>query len=225
MARSSRKWRSRRIRRTIKSSAVQGRQLFSMKPDWLDLATFAIAVAALAVSVASMMVALATYRRSGPSVRTDFHVSEMSLDRPKGVAPVELDIYVTNKGLSSVEVERFRLEYGDGNGNFRWSFYVKECGHRVDGEKLPHMLHAGTTRVWTYGLREMRLLNPRVERDPRRMMRALLVAQLVVELGNGQEVRKSSGVRGRFWWLIYPLAVRIQDKRAASTTEPGRSAP
>ncbi len=110
-------------------------------------------------------------------------------------------ISATNRGLASVDVERFILQRGDFSGkNFRWRFDVDETGELEDGPKLPVRLEAGTTRTWVYGLREIRL-NKKTATKSSEMGTALLHAQLFIKLGNGCEARFNPGLRAYLWYI------------------------
>lgn len=170
-------------------------------PTWLSYASLAIALAALLVATASIILALATYRRAGPDVRAHYWVAKNVEELPAARAPLAVIITATNRGLASVDVERFILQHADSSGkHFRWRFDVNKDGELEDGPKLPMRLEAGTTRTWVYGLRKINLLKNTVT-EFSQMATVLLPVQLVIELGNGRVAKFKPGLRAYLWYV------------------------
>jgi hypothetical protein len=105
-------------------------------PTWLSYATPAVALVALLVAVASLAVALRTYRRAGPRVgaKTAWFGSERAADD----CPAEIAVEFWNSGLEAVSIEDFRLRFASNEGTYDQRFeYDPSAGSELPTEIAP----------------------------------------------------------------------------------------
>lgn len=182
-------------------------------PTWLIYATPAIASSALLVALGSMLIARAAYRRSGPSVRVHCWIATTADEVLVYEPPISMIISAANRGLAPVDVERILVQNADFTGkHFRWRFDVSEVGVREDGPGLPVQLKPGTTVRWAYGLREVVLYN-KVVAEEAAMYSALLLAQVVLQLGNGAEVRFRPDIQSYGLYVYFAISQRLKRQR------------
>lgn len=162
-----------------------------MGSNWPDYASPAIAFGALLVALVSLSISLATYRRAGPDVRAHYWISEAAEPRENETSapPLGVEVSATNRGLAAVEIGSFILQRGSSSGKtFRWRFRMEEEFELKQGPNFPLKLEAGTTRTWSFGVRQLQFPQ-KVLTEPESMFRALLGVDLFIQLGNGRTAR------------------------------------
>ena len=125
-----------------------------LAPEWLVRATPAIALFAMPISLASFVLALKTYRRSGARVRVEYEVGTFTDNGLKGDAKEApaIVIHVTNSGMIGITINEFFLRPPTIIGFLRIGPYlVFEEDYdveRLSGKKLPVTLGHNRSMDW-----------------------------------------------------------------------------
>lgn len=110
-------------------------------PVWL---TPGITALALIVSVVSMLIALATYRRQGSKVRGGIRIAKPATEDQD--LPITLTL--TNDGFQAIQVLRVTLGYGGQLLHIPIFPFANSDIH--EGPNLPYLLQGNTTATWIF---------------------------------------------------------------------------
>lgn len=175
---------------------------------WVPYITPAIAVIALAISIASFSTAKSTYIRSGHIVTIWYVVDLDSWLDIEDQRRVYLEVVLRNRGLADVLVEAMALHHFRPIRRrvSRLDFAAKQDVLQVDGPKLPMMIAGNSSIILRYEVRGMEIFERRTKADsrmsdPSDLFSEVETGRLTVMLGDGKEIEWTR------WWGVDILGV------------------